>query len=182
MLRLAMRSACLASSWYGPCESMEALQQLITADAWASLLRALRALLAALLGQTCARQYNAINIVSDILHVRPRGMLSMTAPSAGMHVKFHRAQSSAARTATSLPHVSAQIFYSLSERHTHLKFRPSDITYRGLPKILLDVLLLVANHPEDLPRLHREQARHLDTALLMVSLSRIQGNFIGQVL
>ena len=75
-----------------------------------------------------------------------------------------------------------QIFYSLSERHTHLKFRPSDITYRGLPKILLDVLLLVANHPEDLPRLHREQARHLDTALLMVSLSRIQGNFIGQVL
>ena len=76
MLRLAMRSACLASSWYGPCESMEALQQLITADAWASLLRALRALLGTF-GANLCKQYNAINIVSDILHVRPRGMLSM---------------------------------------------------------------------------------------------------------
>ena len=70
MLRLAVRSACLASSWYGPWESMEALQQLITADAWASLLRALRALLGTF-GPDLAKQYNAINIVSDILHVRP---------------------------------------------------------------------------------------------------------------
>ena len=70
MLRLAVRSACLTSSWYGPWESMEALQQLITADAWASLLRALRALLGSF-GPNLSKQYNAINIVSDILHVRP---------------------------------------------------------------------------------------------------------------
>ena len=70
MLRLAVRSACLAGSWYGPWESMEALQQLIAADAWASLLRALRALLGTF-GPDLSKQYNAINIVSDILHVRP---------------------------------------------------------------------------------------------------------------
>ena len=68
MLRLAVRTACLASSWYGPWESLEALQQLVKADAWSSLLRALRALLATF-GSGLAKQYNAINIVCDILHV-----------------------------------------------------------------------------------------------------------------
>ena len=70
MLRLAVRTACLASSWYGPWESKAALQQLIKADAWASLLRALKALLTTF-GPDLSKQYNAINIVSDILHVRP---------------------------------------------------------------------------------------------------------------
>ena len=68
MLRLAVRAACLASSWYGPWDSVEALQQLISANAWSSLLQALRALLATF-GADLAKQYNAINIVSDILHV-----------------------------------------------------------------------------------------------------------------
>ena len=70
MLRLAVRSACLASSWYGPWESQEALQQLVNANAWASLLDALRALLTTF-GPDLSKQYNAINIVNDILHVRP---------------------------------------------------------------------------------------------------------------
>ena len=74
MLRLATRSACLASSWYGPCESVEALQQLITANAWASLLRALRALLTTF-GPDLSKQYNAVNIVGDILHVSPCAFL-----------------------------------------------------------------------------------------------------------
>ena len=68
MLRLAVRAACLASSWYGPWESVEALHQLIRANAWSSLLHALRALLATF-GADLAKQYNALNIVSDILHV-----------------------------------------------------------------------------------------------------------------
>ena len=69
MLRLAVRSACLAGSWYGPWESVEALhQQLSMASAWTSLLRALKALLGAFQARL-AKQYNAVNIVSDILHV-----------------------------------------------------------------------------------------------------------------
>ena len=71
-----------------------------------------------------------------------------------------------------------QIFYSLSERHTHLDFRPSDITHRGLPKILLDALQLMVTHADYLPS-PREQARHLDTALIVVSLSQIQGFVLG---
>ena len=63
MLRLAVRTACLTSS--GPWASKEALQQLVGADAWSSLMHALRALLHAGL----VTQYNAVNIVSDILHV-----------------------------------------------------------------------------------------------------------------
>ena len=70
MLRLAVRSACLASSWYGPWESMEALHQLVRADVWVALLRALRALLTTF-GPDLGKQCNAINIVSDILHVMP---------------------------------------------------------------------------------------------------------------
>ena len=68
MLRLAVRSACLAGSWYGPWESVEALHQLSMASAWTSLLRALKALLGAFKARL-AKQYNAVNIVSDILHV-----------------------------------------------------------------------------------------------------------------
>ena len=68
MLRLAVRAACLGGSWYGPWESKDALLQLVRADAWPALLRGLRALLAAI-GPDLAKQYNAINIVSDILHV-----------------------------------------------------------------------------------------------------------------
>ena len=69
MLRLAVRTACSDSSWCGPWESLEALQQLVKSDAWSSLLRALRALLATF-GPDLAKQYNAVNIVVDILHVR----------------------------------------------------------------------------------------------------------------
>ena len=68
MLRLAVRTACTDSSWYGPWESLEALQQLVKADAWSSLLRALRALLATF-GAGLAKQYNAVSILGDILHV-----------------------------------------------------------------------------------------------------------------
>lgn len=68
LLRLAVRTACLASSWYGPWESLEALQQLVQAGAWSSLERALRALLATF-GAGLAKQYNAVNIVVDLLHV-----------------------------------------------------------------------------------------------------------------
>ena len=68
MLRLAVRPACLVNSWYGPWESGEAIRQLIAAEAWSSLLQALRALLVTF-GENLAKQYNAINIVSDILHV-----------------------------------------------------------------------------------------------------------------
>ena len=68
MLRLAVRTACVGSSWYGPWGSLEALQQLIKADAWSSLVHALRALLGTF-GPGLAKQYNAINIVGDILHV-----------------------------------------------------------------------------------------------------------------
>ena len=68
MLRLAVRPACLASSWYGPWESGEAIQQLIMAGAWSNLVQALKALLVTF-GDNLAKQYNAINIVSDILHV-----------------------------------------------------------------------------------------------------------------
>ena len=68
MLRLAVRAACLGSSWYGPWDSVEAVQQLISANAWPSLLHALRSLLA-MFGAKLANQYNANNIVSDILHV-----------------------------------------------------------------------------------------------------------------
>ena len=68
MLQLAVRTACFHSSWYGPWDSLEPLQQLVEAEAWSSLLHALTALLDTL-GANLARQYNAINIVCDILHV-----------------------------------------------------------------------------------------------------------------
>ena len=68
MLRLAVRAACLGSSWFGPWDSVQAVHQLIRANAWSSLLHALRALLGTF-GDNLANQYNAINIVSDVLHV-----------------------------------------------------------------------------------------------------------------
>ena len=66
MLRLALRTACLASS--GPVESVEALEQLDVAGAWECLLHALNALLGAF-EAGLAMQYNAVNIVCDILNV-----------------------------------------------------------------------------------------------------------------
>ena len=74
MLRLAVRAACLGSSWYGPWESVEALQKLMQVKAWKALLSALKALLYAF-GANLGKQYNAVNIVSDILHVS-RALLS----------------------------------------------------------------------------------------------------------
>ena len=68
MLRLAVRTACTDSSWCGPWESLEALQQLVKADAWSYLEHALRALLVTF-GADLAKQYNAVNVVVDILHV-----------------------------------------------------------------------------------------------------------------
>ena len=69
MLRLAMRAASLTESWYGPWDNQGALQQLTRAGAWASLLEAQHALLATF-GPDLDIEYNAINIVCDILHVR----------------------------------------------------------------------------------------------------------------
>ena len=68
MLRLAVRAACLAGSWYGPWENRQALQELLKVNAWTALLSAVKALLVTF-GPNLAKQYNAINIVSDILHV-----------------------------------------------------------------------------------------------------------------
>ncbi len=65
----------------------------------------------------------------------------------------------------------AQIFYSLSERHSHRKLQPSDITHDGLQKILGEAALLVVKHAVHLPRLRRHQANPGDTALLLVCLS-----------
>ena len=68
MLRLAVRAACVAGSWFGPWDSMEAVHQLTEASAWSSLLHALEALVTKF-GADLEKQYNANNIVSDILHV-----------------------------------------------------------------------------------------------------------------
>ena len=68
----------------------------------------------------------------------------------------------------------AQILYSLSERHSHQEFSPSDIM-DGLPIHITEAALLVVNHAAHLPRLHPHQASPGDTALLLVSLSRTQG-------
>ena len=68
MLRLAVRAACLGSSWYGPWDNVQALHQLIRAGAWSSLLHALETMITSF-GRNLAKQYNALNIVSDILHV-----------------------------------------------------------------------------------------------------------------
>ena len=61
-----------------------------------------------------------------------------------------------------------QIFFSLSERHAHREFAPSDINYRDESSCLIEVLHLVGQHAAHLPRLHRHQATPRDTALLMV--------------
>ena len=88
MLRLAVRCACLGGSWYGPWESIEALRQLGKANAWASLLQALRALLGAF-GARLAKQYNAVNIVCDILHVsRGTPPTGLTAGMVGLTVRL----------------------------------------------------------------------------------------------
>ncbi len=72
--------------------------------------------------------------------------------------------------------MAAQIFYSLSERHTHRDFSPSDIKLGGLPRIIGEALSLVVNHAAHLPKLHRDQASPGDTSLLLVSLSLCGGS------
>ncbi len=70
--------------------------------------------------------------------------------------------------------MSAQIFYNLSERHSHQEFRPSDINNASLPAIIGEAALLVVKHAAHLPRLQRHQASPGDTALLLVGLSLTQ--------
>ena len=71
--------------------------------------------------------------------------------------------------------MAAQI-YSLSERHAHREFSPSDIKQGGLPRIIGEAMSLVVNHAAHLPKLHRDQASPGDTALLLVSLSLCGGS------
>lgn len=59
----------------------------------------------------------------------------------------------------------AQIFFSLSERHVHSGFQPSDVDHASVS----EVLSLVVDHADYLPRRHRQQAPR-DTALLLVGL------------
>ena len=167
MLRLAVRAACLDSSWYGPWDSVAAMQQLVSAKTWSSLLHALGAMLATF-GAVLDWHYNANNIVSDILHVsralfllfcrwlwctlQPKSPVSWCQAGHGVHI-------------------CAQVFYSLSEWHTHVDFRRSDFEHSGLPDAAITVLWLVIKYADKLPRLHCEQASCADTALLMVNLS-----------
>ena len=65
--------------------------------------------------------------------------------------------------------ICAQIYYSLSERHNHVDFKPSDISPDGDMHQLLEVLFLVLNYAPYLPRMHRHQEDHRHTALLLVS-------------
>jgi hypothetical protein len=65
----------------------------------------------------------------------------------------------------------AQIFYSLSERHTHRDFQPADVNSSHVPWCLTDTVTLVVDHAAHLPFLHRRQAAQSDTALLLVSTS-----------
>ena len=122
MLRLAVRAACLTGSWYGPWESKEALLQLIRADAWPSLLRALRALLAAF-GPDLAKQYNAVNIVSDILHVSRALHMLLSAWCGVCSSHWAWPWTVSLLGVSRVSRMPLQIFYSLSERHTHLDFR-----------------------------------------------------------
>ena len=62
-----------------------------------------------------------------------------------------------------------QIFYSLSERHNHVEFKPSDITPDGDLGQLVTVLFLVLDHAHCLPRMHRHQEDQEHTSLLLVS-------------
>ena len=66
----------------------------------------------------------------------------------------------------------AQIFYSLSERHNHVEFKPSDISPDGDLDQLVTVLFLVLDHALYLPRMHRHREDHRHTSLLLVSPPR----------
>ena len=167
MLRLVVRAACLGSSWYGPWDSMEAVQQLIKADAWSSLLDALVAMLDTFRSDL-DKQYNAINIVSDILHVS-RALFFPVCDLTHSNVAFGPLCNPSRCHAG--VYVSAQIFYSLSEWHTHVDFRPSHVEHTGLPEAAVEVLYLVMKYAATLPCLQRDQASCADTALLMVDLS-----------
>ena len=183
MLRLAVRPACLASSWYGPWESEEAIQQLFIANAWKSLLRALKALLVTF-GDNLAKQYNVINIVSDILHVSR----ASSAP-ASCYASLHCGSAdiclavSCCAAQCSICDMHAQIFYSLSERNTTLRQGgPTDNNFGTfVSPCLLQALCLVVEHAADLPRLHQLQASSGDTALLMVGPCLISGCFCSRL-
>ena len=54
----------------------------------------------------------------------------------------------------------------------HRRFKPCDISHREIQACLSGALVLVVDHAAHLPRLHRKQAAHRDTALLLVSPSR----------
>ena len=70
---------------------------------------------------------------------------------------------------------SVQIFYSLSEWHTHVDFKPSQVERsglpQGLPKTAMEVLFLVIKFADNLPPWHRQQTSCADTALLVVNCS-----------
>ena len=177
MLRLAVRCACLVpTSWYGPWHNAEAVQQLIDTNAWSSLLHALKALLATF-GADLDKDFNAVNIVSDILHV--------SQASSGPSLKFvlggvcHAGLPASSRCYTHpAVCVPAQMFYCLSEWHMHSELGPSGTAGgtgppAALSRVLLQALFTVLEHAAYLPRLHPQQAQG-DTALLMVSLPLTQ--------
>ena len=171
MLRLAVRAACLASSWHGPWDNMRALRQLINAKAWSSLHQALSAMLTCF-GPYLAMHYNALNIVSDILHVSHTYLCSPVRLVLLGHATPAGAAWRLQATASCMP---AQIFYCLGEGHTLKDITPSSIgKASGLPQTITDTAFLVMKHAEHLPPLHRQQAAQGDTALLMVSLVLIQ--------
>lgn len=62
----------------------------------------------------------------------------------------------------------AQIFYCLSEWHTHVGFEPSDERFSGMSTKLGVAMWLLIQCRGLLPCLHRQQASPVDTALLMV--------------
>lgn len=63
----------------------------------------------------------------------------------------------------------AQIFYCLSEWHTHVEFAPAGIGKpSGLPQVITQAVFMVMKFAAYLPRLHRQQASPRDTSLLMV--------------
>ena len=70
-------------------------------------------------------------------------------------------------TACVMSRMPAQIFYSLSEWHTHADFTPSDVQHSELHATLRVVLFLLLEHGGDLPPLHRH-ASNVETALLVV--------------
>ena len=79
--------------------------------------------------------------------------------------------------------MTVQIFYSLSERHTHLEFSRSDLTCsEAVPLRFKEAMFLVSKHAACLPRLHRQQVNQGDTASLVVSLFPASYDYVPSVL